>query len=138
MHTLSLSLSFSFSFSLFGKSSVLNTVILITIITIIIILITILILILRILTLCLAARKGETEAVQGYIAKGVDVNWKNPANWTGTALYAAAERGHERVVRELVAAGAEGVDRRQERATLPARHGAKKRHANRHFQVTLD
>ena len=56
----------------------------------------------------LMSKRGETEAVQWLLARGVDVN----ARWIGwdtdaTALHVAASRGHEEIVRLLLDAGAD-------------------------------
>merc|ERR550514_1802016 len=51
-----------------------------------------------------AADNGKTEVVRRYIGMGVDVDWQD--GFGGTALSAAAWRGHVAVVELLLAANA--------------------------------
>ena len=48
-----------------------------------------------------AAKKGDADAVQALLAKGVDVNAKN--SYGATALSFAADKGHLEVVKLLLA-----------------------------------
>ena len=57
------------------------------------------------LPLLAASERGEEELVLSLIAEGCSVNQRTEDGWT--ALIMAAKEGHERIVRQLLDAGAE-------------------------------